>query len=304
MEYHMDSEESSDLNAGRTLRERPPRYINLFTKLSIILGGFLQQMGWAFFGFGMIFFWVFVMNSEARYLLAFDGKWVNVQGTVLTVNSTSSEVNDQRIYAYEFRYLAGDETLEASSYDSYRPEIQVGKLVAVQYKSGNHKRARIEGMSSSTFPVWVAFACVFPLFGFFMIIGGLLYNIKALKLLIYGQFSKGKMIDKTITGSSVNNNYVYKYIFEFAVGGSKYQAKCSTYQTWKVEDEAMEIILYDKSDPNKSIVYDAIAGVPEITPDGRFDATPLRNASLLILPIVAIGLNILAYYLYSIFTAT
>lgn len=298
----MGSAEKSEFGGGRNIREQPPRYLNLFTKMTVIFGGFLQQMGWGFFGFGMIFFWVFVMNSEARYLLAFDGRWADVQGTVLSVNSTSSEVNDQRIYAYEFRYLAGSETLEATSYDYFRPETQVGKLVPVQYKSGNTKRARIKGMSSSTFPVWVVFVCIFPLVGLIMIIGGLLRNINALKLLIYGQFSKGKMIDKIRTGSQVNNNYVYKYVFEFEVGETKYQAKCSTYQTWKVEDEAMEIVLYDKNNPDKSIVYDAIAGVPEITPDGRFDATPLSSATLLILPIVAIGLNVLAYYLYSIFT--
>ena len=299
MEYHMGSSEQPHFKGGRNLREQPPRYLNLFTKATVLFGGLIQQMGWAFFGFGMIFFWVFVMNSEAKYLLAFDGKWEDSQGTVVSVNSTNSEVNDQRIFAYQFKYFADGKELESTSYDYYRPEIQAGNSVRIQYKSGNPKRARIEGMSSSTFPIFVIFVIIFPLIGLGMILGGFISNIKSLKLLIHGQFTKGKMVGKQITGSRVNNNPVYKYTFEFEVGGMKHQINCATYQTWKVEDEEMEIILYDKNNPDRGIVYDAVAGVPQIAPDGQFDATPIGNAALLILPIVAIGLNILAYYIYA-----
>lgn len=303
MEYHMGSAEKPHFDGERNIREQPPRYINIFTKLTVLFGGLLQQMGWGMFGFGMIFFWVFVMNSEARYLLAFDGKWTDTQGTLVSVGGTNSSVNDQPIYAYKFKYMAGYEEREAISYDYFHPEMQAGNFVRVQYKSGNAKRARIEGMSSSTFPTVVVVVVIFPLIGFFMILGGFYKNLKALRLLVHGQFTKGKIVGKGITGSRVNNNPVYKYTFEFEVGNEKHYINCSTYQTWKVEDEAMEIILYDKDNPTNGIVFDAIAGVPQIMPNGQFDATPLSSASLLILPIVAIGLNVLAYYIYSILTS-
>lgn len=297
MEYNMGSHDSRQ--NGRSLREQAPRQLNPFTRATILFGGVTQQMGWGFFGFGMIFFWAFVMNSEARYLLSFDGNWVETQGMLKNIESTNSSVNKRTIYAYQFSYTANGRQMESVCYDVSRSELQPNRAVRVEYKSGNPQRARIEGMSTSAFPAVVLFVVIFPIVGLVFLFFGLRSNIKALKLLINGTFSKGKMIAKEATGTQINNNMVFKYIFEFeAKGGMKYQAKCATHHTWRVEDEEMEIILYDPSYPENAVVFDAIPTAPQINSLGHFEPATLGAAKLLILPLIAIVLNLFLFYFF------
>lgn len=44
----------------KTLRQPPPRHIDIYSQLTILLSGILQQMGWLFFGMGMLFVLIFV----------------------------------------------------------------------------------------------------------------------------------------------------------------------------------------------------------------------------------------------------
>jgi hypothetical protein len=300
MEYNMGSHDSRQ--SGRNIREQPPRSINLFTRMAILLGGVIQQMGWAFFGFGMLFFWIFVMNSEARYLLAFDGKWVETNGVLKNIAPTGSTVNDRRIYAYSFTFISKSGMQEGICYDSYRSEYQKpNQTVHVEYKEGNNKRARIKGMSSSTFPSFVLFVVIFPLIGLGFLISGLISNLKALRLLRDGHFTRGKLINKEATGTRINNNIVFKFTFEFdTAGGMKHQTTCATHQTWKVEDEELEIILYDPSNPDHAVVYDAIPAAPEIDPQGHLESAPISSAGIFILPIISIVVNVILFYVFLI----
>lgn len=300
MEYHMGPANSSEEfeGTGRVIREKPPRRFSLPTKLAIIFGGALQQMGWAFGGFGMIFFWVFVMNSEARYLLAFDGQWVDTDGTISNISTTNSEVNDQVIFAYKFTYNVKGRVMEGTSYGPSSREYEVNSPVAVEYKSRNPERVRIEKMSSSIFPVWVIFVCIFPIIGLAFIFSGLYSNLKALRMLVYGKFTKGKLVNKIPTNTQINNQTVFKYEFEFEVEGQRHIARCQTYQGWKVEDEEMEIILYEPRAPKNSIVYDAVDTVPEINPRGELEPVKAFHLTLLILPSLAIGINAILFYFF------
>lgn len=300
MEYHMGPANSSEEfeGTGRVIRENPPRRFNLPTKLAIIFGGTLQQMGWAFGGFGMIFFWVFVMNSEARYLLAFDGEWVAADGIINNISTTNSEVNDRVIFAYDFTYNVKGRVLEGTSYGPSSREYEVNSPVAVEYKSRNPKRVRINKMSSSIFPLGVIFVCIFPIIGFSFVFIGLYYNLKALRMFVYGKFTKGTLLNKIPTNTQINNQTVFKYEFEFEVAGQKHIAKCRTHQGWKVEDEEMEIILYEPNHPENSIVYDSVAAAPEINPRGELEPVKPFRLSMLILPLLAITVNAVLCYFF------
>jgi hypothetical protein len=288
--------------SGRVIRENPPRNLGIYSRLVILFGGILQQMGWGFFGFGMIFFWIFVMNSEARYLLSFDGKWVETQGVLKNVAVTNTEVNDRKIYAYTFSFTGKGGVHEAVCYDYLRREYERPNItVPVEYKEGNPKRARIKGMSTSTFPSFVLFVVIFPLLGLGFIIAGIIANLKSLKLLVNGHFTKGKIVNREATGTRINNNTVFKFTFEFETpGGMKHQTTCATHQTWKVEDEEMEIILYDPTYPENAVVFDAIPSAPQIDPQGHLEPAAISAASVFILPIISIALNVILFYIFVI----
>ena len=43
---------------------KPPRAIPGVTRRKLLFGGVYNQMGWFFAGFGLIFFWIFGLDSE------------------------------------------------------------------------------------------------------------------------------------------------------------------------------------------------------------------------------------------------
>lgn len=63
----------------------PPRPVPLSTYLRVIFGGVLPQMGWLFFGFGMIFVWPFGGNDLAVALVHFSGPLEYTNGEVTCV---------------------------------------------------------------------------------------------------------------------------------------------------------------------------------------------------------------------------
>lgn len=279
------------------LREQPPRHLNKFTKITLINGGIFTQMSWGLVGFGMIFFWTFVLQSEAKYLLSFDGNWEETSGVVEEIKKTGAEENNRRIYQYIFTYNAGGQSLSNSSYSSSNNNIRMHDVVTINYKSGNHQRAKIEGMTSEMFSTWIVLVMIFPILGFLLLIGTLYSGKQMVNLLINGKFIYGTQLSKKDSGSRVNKSIVWSYEFSFMVNNQSYIAKCKTHKTHLVEDETKELILYMPDNPDNSTVFDAIPGVPNVDSMGKLEASPTSNAKYLILPVLAIVVNvILAYF--------
>ena len=134
---------------------------------------------------------------------------------------------------------------------------------------------------------------IFPLVGFGLCISGLMQNRKALYLLRFGRSTRGHMVSCQRTNTSINDDYVYAYEFEFEVGRKKYIAHCKTHLTEVVEDEEREIILYMDYNPSKNVVYDAMSGAPQITNDGRLVQSSVSAIKYLLIPIVGSGINAL-----------
>ena len=88
---------------------------------------------------------------------------------------------------------------------------------------------------------------------------------------------------------------IMKYHMKFkARDGKDYTVKAEiTHKTGaKVTDEEREPVLYLPQNPNKAVILDAISHVPEIWPDGSFAPLPFTKIRFLILPILAIMVNI------------
>ena len=50
----------------------PPRDVPMLVKLRLLCGGFNNQLGWLFFGFGMIFAWAFIGQADLTQLVPGD----------------------------------------------------------------------------------------------------------------------------------------------------------------------------------------------------------------------------------------
>lgn len=278
--------------SDRHLRDLPPRHLDLFTKIIILFGGFLQQFGWIFFTLGSLFAWIFIPLSDV--MLWFEGKkdWKETVGQVMSAEPTNSSVNETTVYQYLHSFELENERFTGKSFTVGR-QYNDGEEVTIRYNENDPSESYISSSRRAIFPAWVLFVLLFPLIGLAFIITSILKNIKVLKLLEIGAFTRGKLISKKATNTSINKQTVFKYTFEFEFGGKKQEALCKTHQGWLVEDEEREIILYDRFNPAFNFVFDAMTNVPNISEEGMLERAPISKAVNLLLPILGIGLNIL-----------
>lgn len=255
--------------------------------------------GSAFFWFGMIFTLLFVGQSELIYIFSFDGDWVETGATIEAVSNTFAEVNNQEQYEFTFSYEVGGQSLEGTCYGPFQSSFVEGNTVEIEYRSGNPARSRILGMTTTVFPIWVMFVLIFPLIGFVCMAIGFRQNVRTLSLLRNGKFTQGKKLTAEPTNVQVNNNTVYAYEFEFEANYKKYIANCKTHLRHRVEDEELEKILYNKTNPNQNLVYDAISTLPNIDQFGRMEqAGPL---AVLYLGITVLGLLVNGAIYYGVY---
>lgn len=275
----------------RYLSELLPRNIDWFTQATILFGGFMQQFGWFFFGFGMIFFWIFGWNSEAMVSLGTWGKWIPAEGTVFMVEPTSASENEVRVYKLTLQYQVNGQTFLSDVYKTGGGYSE-GQSVSLEYNKRIPTIARMEGTRRGIFSSWALIVVIFPLVGLGFIIGSLKRNLKFLKMLEIGEYVRGKIAAKKHTGSTIkinNRHYpIYEYKFEFSVKDKTYFATCKTHLSEKVEDEEKEIILYDRFRPDRAIVYDAMPSAPKILPEGLIDPAYISKGWVLLLPLVTL----------------
>lgn len=284
----------------RNMRQRPPRHLPAFTRLSILLGGIFVQLGFLFFGIGGSIFSGMLSISYARYWLSDHGEPVPAQGNLLRVERTSTRVNKEYLYAYCFEYKVEDKTFENCSYDYWRDDLQQqGQPVRIMYRSKKPERAYIVGMEEMQMPGWAMLLLgILPGTGLFFIAFGLARNRRSLWLIVNGVFTRGKLVDKRATNMQINRQPVYAYAFEFEVERQgTITARCSTHQTQRVEDESQEIILYDPRNPHRNAVYDAIPVAPVINRRGEFEPVESWRIALLVFPLVMLSLVVLVTWL-------
>ena len=268
----------------------PPRPVPLLVRCRVLLGSPVGQIGWFFFGFGMIFFWAFVLNSELPTWASFRGELETARGVVTHVEATKASENHARIYANHYSFTGPDRIqYEGVSY-STGTQRHKGDAVIIEFPKGNPATSRIQGMRMGQFGAAVVFVLIFPLVGLGFMLPGLWSGIKANRLLVNGKEALGTLKSKVPTNVKVNKRTVYKLTFEFvAEDGYTYQAVAKSHRPEILEDEAQEPLLYDPSDPRNAVMLDSLPGLPRIDERGQIQTrSHLKALLVLILPALTI----------------
>lgn len=284
-----------------SFRQHPPRHLNYYSQAVILCSGLISQIGWIFFGFGMIFLWIFGLNSEAVYWFQNRKDWIPTTGVVQKIEPTNFSENERTIYAIHFDFTANGQNHTGKIFDK-KPDYQVNENINLTYNGDNPEEVRVEGKRSRPFAAWIFFIVViFPLVGLIMVALELRKNHKALQLILHGYFTKGKMLSKRETGSSITTNNttypIYEYKFEYMADTGKYETTCKTHEVDRVEDEEEEFILYDRFDQSYSVVYDAIPNAPIFDEYGTMQNISPKRAYVLIAPILNILINSLVAWI-------
>ncbi|MHC5083366.1 MAG: DUF3592 domain-containing protein, partial [Planctomycetota bacterium] len=82
----------------------PPRHVPFLLKLNLLFGGFLSQFGWIFFGFGLVFVWLFTLNSDLTGWYVFSRDLQTAQGVITSSAETNMSVNETRVYQHHYRF--------------------------------------------------------------------------------------------------------------------------------------------------------------------------------------------------------
>ncbi|HLG41782.1 MAG TPA: DUF3592 domain-containing protein [Planctomycetota bacterium] len=274
-----------------------PRALPMLLRAQLLSGGFMNQFGWFFFGFGMIFARVFAGNADVGAVRFWFADEKIVEGTVTAVEETgASEGGSDNspgtpIYRIKYRYAPPEDgkVREGVSY-KLGFSSSTGSTVRVEYLPGNPAVSRIEGCRGAMFSMWALFVLIFPLVGAVFVYFGIRKGIRANHLLGHGKLAWGKLKSEEPTGARINNRVVMKLTFEFkAEDGSSNEVVAKTHEPERLKDEEQEAVLYDPEAPSYAVLKDSLPGSPEITPEGHLRAgRPAKGLVVLILPLLTL----------------
>lgn len=268
----------------------PPRPVPLGARLGVLLGSAVGQIGWLISGFGMIFFWIFGWNSELFAGLSFQGDKHTVVGRIQEVVPTGASENDVRVQAVTYTFNANDgRTYRGVAYVTGDGWRSLDGLT-IDYLVDDPEVSRARGLRGRVFGSSGALVIVFPLTGLIMVLISLRGGIRANRLLGSGYLAYGKFVRNAPTGVVVSGQPLVAVTLEFrARDGALHRTVSKTTQPAFIEDEPLEMLLYDGRNPDNSVTVDSLACLPDVTPENRIVLRyPERLWRSLIMPVLTL----------------
>jgi hypothetical protein len=271
----------------------PPRSVPVSLRLVVLFGGGLSQFGWLFFGFGMIFVWVFGSFADFTPLTFYKGPWRLAEGVITSGRDLHMKVNSASVYAHSFTFATPDGVRHEGRCRGTGGLQAPGTPVTIQYREWDPSVARLRGAGGGGLPfVPLLFVAIFPAVGLGFIIPALRRGLKANRLLAGGVLDHGALKSVRPTGTRINNRAILELIFEFEVGGRTYTASAQTDEPAPLQDERREPLLYDPVDPTHAVMLDGLPGRPTIDPSGQFEGAGVgRLLGAALLPLLVIGVH-------------
>ena len=237
----------------------PPRRVPL-TVIASAIPGLIGMMGAAFFLFGMLF--VAIFSGDVRPLdeVRLGSATTTATATVTDVLDTNASENDEPVYEYRFTFRTRNETeIKGTSYSTGQLYTK-GDRVPVTYLPDKPSVAQLQDTRHTEFPWWTALMVgIFPFIGGMMLLAGTLNGWHQVRLLMFGRLTYARWINVTPTSTTVNDQPVLKYAFEFqADDGQTYQGNSKSLPKAQLGDEANEPVLYLPAKPDRSMLLDAV----------------------------------------------
>lgn len=273
---------------------RPPRAVPLSLRLALRLGGVGGTIGWMFLAMSMIFVLVFAALGDFRRMIALELATLSkTDGVALGWEPTNAHVNDAPVLANGASYHVNGQAFECRSY-MVGAGLARGERVVVEYDPANPRLCRIEGMDVSVLPWWVMLIIApFVLVGLIFAMSRWRRGGRLVRLLRDGKVAWGECVAKQPTNVRVNNQTQWKYTFRFEDElGRPREAFARTTDTWAMEDDPREAILYDPHQTELAMVADMEAKLLRLDGRGGWRAPGLRVAPRLIAPAISVALGV------------
>lgn len=261
-----------------------PRPLTVPVRLSLVLGQTLSVTGSLVLLFGSIFFTVFALQSEVRFLPWWGEKLERTEAVVTGISASSAEVNDQPVFEITYRLQGRQAGLpeQGTSWTDGPPAVKVGQAVAVDYAPAHPAYNVLTGARPALFPAWVGLVGLLPLAGVVLLGFGLRQGLAAIGLLTAALPATGKLVRTEGTNMTINDQPVIRYIYQFSAQGQSWEAKAETH-TGRYADGGDQLVLYHPEQPARALVAASLPGGLTLTGSGNFSARPLRVLLYLVL---------------------
>ena len=238
---------------------KPPRWVPIGTACAS-LTGIVGLFGAFFFSFGMIFVWLFGAGVSPINEWRLSHSSARIPAVIEEVSATNSTENEVEIHKYRFGYTPGDGLpLEGHCYTTGR-RWSKGDHVPAIYLPESPEVACLEGARLSAFGPWVLlFILLFPAVGLGIFIPTTISGWKKIKLLRFGEITGAEKISMSPTNTTVNDVPIMKYSFTFRDRlGRAFTGESRSLPTSKIGDDDREPVLYLPSNPERSMLVDAL----------------------------------------------
>jgi hypothetical protein len=258
------------MSMGRiTYLADPPRRVP-WTVIASAIPGMIGRFGAIFFLFGMLF--VVIFSGDVRPLdeIRLSSAKTTATAIVTEVHEINSEENDVSVYEYRFTFRARNEAeIKGTSYSTGQIYSK-GERVPVTYLPDKPTVAQLQDTRHTEFPWWtVLLVGLFPFIGGVMLFAGTLSGWQQVRLLALGRLTYARWINVTPTNTTVNDQPVMKYTFEFqAEDGQTYQGNSKSLPKAQLGDETNEPVLYLPAHPDRAMLLDAVPLRYSLSADG------------------------------------
>jgi hypothetical protein len=253
------------MNATLPVLSRSPRAVPLSTRLVVLFGGPLSTFGWFFFSFGMLLFWLLGWNADWTAPVLFRGPLQTASGRVTASEKTRfSEGGGKHgqgtpVYRHRYRFTFNGTEYQDVSYCTGGSPERAGDTVTVEFPESRPARSRLRGMRRAPLSLIAGFVLVFLAAGLLAVMPGILLGRKSIRLLSRGELAQGRRLKKEATRMEENKRTVYKLTFEFtdALGQTR-PCVIKTSRLERLEDDRVELILYDPQQPSRALPLDSL----------------------------------------------
>ena len=223
---------------SRFLKELPPRHLDVVTQAVLLVGDLASQLGWFLVAMGSVFFWTVAVNSEARLMWEERNiEWKSKAGFIISADSTQMVEGKQRIWKYQHSFGLDGERYLGESY-SVGKKFDAHQIAYIRYDADHPGKNYLVGLRRTAFSSKSDWFLLVPLFGFLLLLLPIRGNLRIIRLLKIGDFTRGKLVDKYPTGETIKTGGSvmpeFRYNFEFEHQGTRFFATCHTHETAKV----------------------------------------------------------------------
>jgi hypothetical protein len=269
----------------------PPRRLTLALVVRVLFSGW-QQAAWVFLGLGSLLTVALVSRAEIAWSLR-AGAVAHADGVALDHFATDVSQKGIPVHGTRYRFAADGQMIEGVSYALGHYHAP-GEAIRIEYARDDPQRSRVMGMRSAVLGPGVLLVLIVPAVALLLIAWSLRSRWGSLRLLRNGLLAYGRCIDKRRTPALIDQRPVFELDFEFRA----HDGRCVTtalreHRPEMLEEKAEKALLYEPSDPTNCAMADALPGDPRILPDGILSGSGSHALRLMLLPMLAVGLNVL-----------